>query len=47
VLGGFVEGLPAPVAGVELGGGVDGNPLVLSKPLKTILNFFILTIFYN
>jgi len=28
VLGGLVDGLPAPVAGIELGGGVDGKPLV-------------------
>jgi len=29
------------VAGVELGGGVDGKPLVSLLSLKTILNFFI------
>jgi len=28
VLGGFVDGLPDPVEGVEFGGGVEGEPFV-------------------
>jgi len=47
VHGGFVEDVSVLVEEPVFGPEVEGKPLVSRLPLKTMLNFFILTIFYN